>query len=509
MKKLDFSSIDKMQAREIFSIAKIAVAEKERFNKIQDFVPNPSQLEFFKNTKIYDEILLSWANRTGKTWAVGAIIYYHLTGNYPDWWPGRKFDRPVRVMIMGLTRNALRESAQRILLDEYQTGEYGSGVIPKHVYEKCEFKWSKDDNYCVDFIRVPYKSGGKSYVLFTTQQVDWKSIQGTEFDICWADEQLEGVIQEKGAPPRHYSQFLRATATNLDDRLIILSATPENGRLPIFDYFEQTNKRKRLIHYATLYDAHYSVEKADSIRDSYPEYEWDYRVYGRPRIGTGLVYRFTRELLFCKPFEIPKHWRRLGAFDFGRKASKTAVVWITKDPASGIYYFYDTDWKRESDPIDIVPMVKKRDQDAGFCIPYAWPKDGAQCERSTGNQVAKIYADLGVRMLGECAYMVGQDGKKSDSVEAGVSLIQGLMDAGLLRIFDTPENQVFNEELSFYCRDENNKIKKSLTRDPHHLDAARYGMVMFERFAYSSGKSYHGQIVPMTIKIQKGIFHGN
>lgn len=501
------NELNDIERRERLALVLAGLSTQKRYNKIHFFRPNPSQLKFYENTNLYDEILCSWANRTGKTWAVGAFLYFHASGQYPDWWNGKRFDRPVRILIMGITRNSLRGSAQRILLDEYESGEIGTGVIPRHVLDQCELKWSKDDNNCVDYMRIPHNTGGKSFLYFTTQQVDWRSQMGSEFDICWADEQLEGV----GNPPKHYSQFLRATATNVDHRIIVLTATPENGRMPIFDYFEksESNRKNRIVHYATLYDAHYLKERADQIRDTYPESEWDYRVYGRPRYGSGLVFRFCRELLFCKPFEIPKHFRRLAGIDFGRAVSKTAIVWIAQDSSTGIYYIYDTDWMRKADPRDIIPLIFKRDTEVGYKIPVAWPKDGLNSESSTGNQVAKVYMDLGVRMLAEPAMMQGQDGKKSMSVEAGVAWIQGLIDAGLLKIFDIPSCQVFHEEMSFYCRDEDNKIKKTLANDPHHLDAMRYGLVMFDRFAYAAGRFYGGKKVPMVIGMQKGIFHGN
>lgn len=483
----------------------VAFDEHDRiYNKIQYFKPNPSQLKLVENTNRYDEILCSWANRTGKTFIVGAILYYHATGNYPNWWIGKRFNRPVRIMIMGVTRTSLRESAQRILLDEYQTGEEGTGIIPRHILEISDIKKSKDDNNCIDFMRIPHVSGGKSYLLFTTQQVDWKSIQGTEFDICWADEQLEG----DGNPPRHYSQFLRATATQIGKRLILLTATPENGHTPIFDYFEksESNKNQRIIHYATLYDAHYSREYADRMRESYPEDEWEYRVYGRPKHGTGLVYRFSREMLFCQPIEIHENWKRIVGIDFGRTNSKTALVWIAQNPTSGVYYVYDTDWRRNADPKDVVPLINRRDQLAKYKIPIAWPKDGINTESSTGNQIAKIYANHDIRMLSEPAMMMGRDGKKSMSVEAGVAYVQGMIDAGLLKIFETPDNQVFVEELGFYHRDENNKITKNASNDPHHLDALRYGLVMFDRFAMAKA-NYRNPKVPLTIGMVKGIFH--
>jgi hypothetical protein len=42
-------------------------------------------------------------NRTGKTECAAFELTAHLTGLYPKWWSGRKFNRPARVWASGDT----------------------------------------------------------------------------------------------------------------------------------------------------------------------------------------------------------------------------------------------------------------------------------------------------------------------------------------------------------------------------------------------------------------------
>src|ERR1035441_9711521 len=49
-------------------------------------------LEFFAAGPGYRERLMLAANRVGKTEGVGGYeLTLHLTGQYPDWWVGRRF----------------------------------------------------------------------------------------------------------------------------------------------------------------------------------------------------------------------------------------------------------------------------------------------------------------------------------------------------------------------------------------------------------------------------------
>src|ERR1700689_2972920 len=48
----------------------------------------PKHVEFFWASATYKERLFMAANRVGKTVAGAYESVCHLTGRYPDWWPG-------------------------------------------------------------------------------------------------------------------------------------------------------------------------------------------------------------------------------------------------------------------------------------------------------------------------------------------------------------------------------------------------------------------------------------
>ena len=51
---------------------------------------------YFEAGTRYRQRLMMAANRVGKTEGVGGYeMTLHLTGRYPPWWNGRRFDRPI------------------------------------------------------------------------------------------------------------------------------------------------------------------------------------------------------------------------------------------------------------------------------------------------------------------------------------------------------------------------------------------------------------------------------
>src|SRR6516165_6637789 len=72
-------------------------AEKTRRsteNRLAYYKPYPKQLEFHSAGASHRERLLMAGNQIGKTLAGGFEAAMHATGRYPDWWEGRRFDRP-------------------------------------------------------------------------------------------------------------------------------------------------------------------------------------------------------------------------------------------------------------------------------------------------------------------------------------------------------------------------------------------------------------------------------
>jgi hypothetical protein len=68
---------------------------KDRSKALQRYRPYPKQMEFHNAGKQYRERMLMAPNQSGKTTAAAAETAMHLTGIYPDWFKGKRYDRPV------------------------------------------------------------------------------------------------------------------------------------------------------------------------------------------------------------------------------------------------------------------------------------------------------------------------------------------------------------------------------------------------------------------------------
>jgi Terminase large subunit, T4likevirus-type, N-terminal len=78
-----------------------------------------TQLKFFAAgaTGVYQRLIYG-GNQTGKTLATGAEVSWHLTGNHPDWWVGKRFNRPIRYSAVGESGQLVRDTLQKKLCAE-------------------------------------------------------------------------------------------------------------------------------------------------------------------------------------------------------------------------------------------------------------------------------------------------------------------------------------------------------------------------------------------------------
>ncbi len=105
------------------------------------------------------ERLMLAANRTGKTEGVGGYeVTLHCIGEYPDWWVGRRFDRPTKIWAAGDTSNTVRDILQAKLLGP--VGNFGTGLIPKKNIDRVT--WKRNVPEAVQDVYIRSKSGGLS-----------------------------------------------------------------------------------------------------------------------------------------------------------------------------------------------------------------------------------------------------------------------------------------------------------------------------------------------------------
>ena len=197
----------------------------------------PRHMAFFAAGAEHRERLMLAANRVGKTEGIGGYeTALHLTGRYPDWWQGRRFNRPVRWWVAGKTNETTRDIVQGKLcgpvgFDGARKVFAGTGLLPGDDIGPVAWKQGVSD--LADTVQVRHASGGWSTLGLKSYQQGRGSFEGTEQDGVWLDEE----------PPLDvYSECVVRTMTT--DGLILLTFTPldgmsevvmlflENGRMP-------------------------------------------------------------------------------------------------------------------------------------------------------------------------------------------------------------------------------------------------------------------------------------
>lgn len=182
----------------------------------------PKHMEFFKAGATYRERCFMAANRIGKSEGAGGYeTALHLTGMYPHWWEGRRFDKPVRWWAAGKTNETTRDIVQGKLFGpiDYSDGTKtfeGTGLVLGDAIGRISWKQGVQD--LADTVRVKHASGGWSILGLKSYQQGRGSFEGTEQDGIWLDEE----------PPLDiYGECLIRTATT--GGLIMMTYTPLEG----------------------------------------------------------------------------------------------------------------------------------------------------------------------------------------------------------------------------------------------------------------------------------------
>jgi len=78
----------------------------------------PKSLEFFKQGRDNRQRLFMAANRTGKTITAAFELMCHLTGEYPQWWDGKKFESPKDWWVCGKSKETVQQILQPLLIGD-------------------------------------------------------------------------------------------------------------------------------------------------------------------------------------------------------------------------------------------------------------------------------------------------------------------------------------------------------------------------------------------------------
>lgn len=429
---------------------------RESQRSLTRYKPYPKQLEFHAAGAQFRERLLLAGNQLGKTLAAGMECAMHCTGQYADWWAGRRFDKPVNCWAAGVTGESTRDNVQRILLG--RPGSYGTGAIPKA--SLLGYSSTRGIADLVDTIRIRHPLG-ESTIALKSYEKGREKWQGESLDVVWFDEEPPQDIYLEGL-----------TRTNATGGMAFITFTPLLGLSNVVRRFIMDKSPGTHITQMTIDDAaHYTQEQRDAIIASYPAFERDARTRGIPQLGSGRVFPIAEGSITCDSFAIPQHWPQLCGLDFGwdHPSAAARIAW---DRDADCIYVIATHRARESTPAMFAAAVRPW----GDWLPWAWPHDGLQHDKGSGDQLAALYKAQGLKMHPERATF--DDG--TSGLEAGIADMIDRMQTGRLKVF--MHLREWFEEFNLYHRKDGLIVKEN----DDLLSATRYA-VMMKRFAVVKG----------------------
>jgi phage terminase large subunit-like protein len=186
-------------------------------NRLAYYKPYAKQAEFHSAGKTARERLFMAANRVGKTLCGAAEMAFHLTGLYPSWWDGRKFDKPIRAWAAGVTGESVRDVVQEKLIGPpMRKSDWGTGLIPKHLLGEVSVARGIAD--LIDSVSIKHVSGGNSDLQFKSYAAGREKWQGVGLEVVWMDEE---------SPSDLYFEAL--TRTNETGGIVYTTFTPILG----------------------------------------------------------------------------------------------------------------------------------------------------------------------------------------------------------------------------------------------------------------------------------------
>lgn len=431
--------------------------EKERRargRKILTYFPDTGPLRrelyhkhmaFFQSGATFRERAFIAGNRVGKTETGGGYeLVLHLTGKYPGWWTGRRFDRPVNAWAAGDTGKTVREIIQAKLLGK--PGDHGTGLIPSDTIVRTTPKSGVPD--AVDTIYVRHASGGTSQVVLKSYDQKRESFQGTEQDVIWLDEEPDLSI---------YTECLLRTMTC--NGVVMLTFTPLMGMsetvmqfLPGGEISERQDGSKCVIMAGWDDAPHLTEEMKKELLASIPPFQRDARSKGIPQLGSGAIYPVPESDFVVDDFQIPEHWMRAFALDVGW--NRTAALFGAIDRDTDTLYLYSEHYRGQAEPAIHAEAIKSR----GLWIPGVVDPASRGRTQNDGLQLLQIYKDLGLNL--ETA---------DNAVESGIYDVWTRLSTGRLKVFRSLSNWL--AEFRLYRRDDKGRIVKA---NDHLMDATRY-----------------------------------
>ena len=194
----------------------------------------PKHLELFRAGGTHRERCMMGGNRTGKSVCGAYETTCHLTGNYPDWWDGRRFNEPTFCLSAGKFNETVKLINQTHLLGEIRKDAKGRnyptcrGFVPGDLVVPNSLTSRGSVQGLAESIRVRYRDSEheESTLSLKAYEQGRGSFEGVSRHFIWLDEEPPWDV---------YEECLLRTATV--NGLIMLTFTPLDGITKVVEQF--------------------------------------------------------------------------------------------------------------------------------------------------------------------------------------------------------------------------------------------------------------------------------
>jgi phage terminase large subunit-like protein len=405
----------------------------------------PKHLEFFEAGAQFKERLFMAANRVGKTVAGAYEATCHLTGYYPAWWKGRRFDKATDGWACGTNSQTTRDVVQGVLLGRTT----GQGMIPSDAI--LHTVAGRGITGSIETVWVQHVSGKTSKLGFKTYEQGRRSFEGKAKDFVWCDEE----------PPMDiYTEILYRLLTTKGQAWTTF--TPLQGMSEVvMSFLEPEKDESRLSKYVVQAGwrdvPHLDEEEKRKLVANTPPYQIKARTEGEPALGIGAIYPIDEAEITVPDRPIPDSWPRAYGMDVGW--NRTAAVWGARDPGTGTIYLYSEHYRAMGEPPTHAFAIRGR----GTWMLGVIDPACLGSSQIDGRALMDIYRELGLNLQ-----------PAVNAVEAGIAEVWNLLVSGQLKVMASLTNWL--REFRKYHRDDKGS-GKIVKRDDHLMDATRYLIV--------------------------------
>ena len=451
------------------------VAEDMQYNQLRYFRPFSHQLKFFTTGASQRRGILA-ANRIGKTVSTCYETAYHLTGQYPDWWPAeaRRFDKPVTVMVAGEGWSQVALVLQNELLgsnDVKLVDNLGTGAIPR---DCIRFETMRNDGANCIGVEIRHRSGGNSYLLFANYTQEVRQMQGFKLNIAVFDEQ---------PPDDFFSEIVTRTATTQGQ--VLCSFTPLkglNGLVSKFWNHEEGYEHIRVSwddvpEYDPWGEPFLLNETRRQLERDYLPHERDARRNGVPVMGKGAVFQIRNWPTYRTgdyDFRNSNGLHRIIALDLGLVNDKTVIslmYWAPDEQEAWLHTQIVVKGTEEANPTNYINHLMRPEV---FGTPIVLPPDAGTQGRYTMSSLSirQLFEEYELNVYPDPIMNPPDDqGRRSNHKSFGINVMRQMLELGTLHV---NENCVeFLREAQNYFVD----VKGRFSDPDDCIDSARYALL--------------------------------